>query len=153
AVALACSACGGGGEAHVVGSGEGGSGQGGRGGGGPSRGQYALVEAGGECAAAGDCKSGFCSDGVCCRSDCSGVCQSCAVDGSVGTCTNVPVGVDPRNDCPDDGAASCGRDGFCDGTGACALYAAGTICRAQSCAASTVSHAARCDGAGTCGAS
>ena len=91
-----------------------------------SRGELAaLVEAGGICATAADCKSGFCFDGVCCRSDCSGACQSCAVEGSVGTCTDVPVGADPRNDCPDDGVASCGRNGSCDGTGACALYAAG----------------------------
>ncbi|HMF39125.1 MAG TPA: hypothetical protein VKQ32_00460 [Polyangia bacterium] len=149
AVALACAACGGGGEPHVT-SGSGGGGSAG-GGGTPPGGPLALIEAGGECDAAKDCKSGFCSDGVCCRSDCSGACQSCAVEGSLGTCTSVPVGADPRNDCPDDGSASCGRTGFCDGTGACALYAAGTICRAQSCSASTVSHAARCDGAGACG--
>ena len=149
ALALACGACGGGGEAHV-GSGEGGDRQGGHGGG-PSRGQFALAEAGGECSAGADCKSSFCFDGVCCRSDCSGACQSCAVEGSIGTCTNVPVGADPRNDCPDDGVASCGRSGSCDGTGTCALYAAGTICHAQACTAATVSHAARCDGAGTCG--
>ena len=38
---------------------------------------------------------------------------------------NVPVGADPRNECPDDGVAGCMRDGFCDGTGACAVYARG----------------------------
>jgi hypothetical protein len=150
-VALACGACGGGGEMFGA-SGSGGDGRSTGTAGAPSRGQLALAEAGGECRTAGDCKSGFCADGVCCRSDCSGACQSCAVEGSVGTCTNVPVGADPRNDCPDDGIASCGRDGSCDGTGSCALYAAGTICRAQSCSTSTVSHAGRCDGAGSCGA-
>ena len=70
-----------------------------------------------------DCKSGFCFDGVCCRSDCAGLCQSCALPGSVGTCMNAPVGTDPRNECPDDGIAGCMRDGTCDGTGACAVYA------------------------------
>jgi hypothetical protein len=151
AVALAGGACGGGGEAHVA-SGGGGDGASAGSGGAPSRGQLALAEAGGECRTAGDCKSGFCADRVCCRSECTGACQSCAVEGSIGTCTNVPVGADPRNDCPDDGIASCGRDGSCDGTGSCALYAAGSICRAQSCSTSTVSHAGRCDGAGSCGA-
>jgi hypothetical protein len=107
---------------------------------------------GAACAGADDCKSGFCFDDTCCRSDCSGLCQSCAQPGSVGTCMNVPVGTDPRDECPDDGVAGCVRDGFCDGTGACAVYARGTICRAQTCAASTVTHAALCDGDGTCGA-
>jgi len=112
----------------------------------------AGAEVGAACAIAADCRSGFCFDDTCCRSDCSGLCQSCAQPGSVGTCMNVPVGADPRDECPDDGAAGCMRDGFCDGTGACAVYARGTICRAQTCAASTVTHAALCDGDGTCGA-
>ena len=115
-------------------------------------GTTAGAEIGAACAAADDCKSGFCFDDICCRSDCSGLCQSCAQPGSVGTCMNVPVGTDPRDECPDDGVAGCMRDGFCDGTGACAVYARGTICRAQTCAASTVTHAALCDGDGTCGA-
>ena len=55
---------------------------------------------------------------------------------------------DPRNECPDDGVAGCMRDGFCDGTGACAVYARGTICKPQSCAASTVTFAGLCDGDG-----
>src|SRR5262245_44934861 len=151
AIAFATGACGGGGEARN-GSGQAGEGAGGHGGAAAGGQVAALIEAGGLCATAGDCKSGFCFDGVCCRSDCSGLCQSCAVDGSVGTCTSVPVGADPHNECPDDGVASCGRDGTCDGTGACALYAAGTICGASSCSGSTVSHAARCDGGGACGA-
>ena len=154
AIAVGGGGCGGGGEERVdtgqAGSG-GAAGQGGHSGG-PSRGELAvLAEAGATCALATDCKSGFCSDGVCCRSDCSGSCQSCAIEGSVGTCMNVPVGADPRNECPDEGVASCGRSGSCDGTGACALYVAGAICRAQSCDGATVSHAARCDGAGACG--
>ena len=151
AIVFATSACGGGGEARNGSGRAGDDGSGGRGGAAAGGQLAALIEAGGLCAAPGDCKTGFCFDGVCCRSDCSGLCQSCAVEGSVGTCTSVPVGADPRNDCPGDGAASCGRDGSCDGTGACALYAAGTVCQASSCSASTVNHAARCDGAGACG--
>src|SRR6185503_12998846 len=137
-LALCGGGCGGGGELRgEVGAGGGGAGGGAGSGGGGHAGRVggqlaALSEAGADCTLPGDCKSGFCSAGVCCRSDCSGACQSCAVDGSVGTCTNVRVGADPRNDCSDDGAAS-------------------AICRAQSCAGSTVSHAARSDGAGACG--
>ena len=75
-------------------------------------------EIGATCGAPGECRSGRCFDGVCCLSDCSGLCQSCAIAGTVGTCVNVPVGSDPRDDCPDDGIAGCGRRGSCDGTGA-----------------------------------
>jgi hypothetical protein len=116
----------------------------------------ATIGPGGEIAAAceadSDCKSGFCADGVCCRSECADPCQSCALSGSAGTCMNAPVGSDPRNDCPDDGIAGCMRSGTCDGTGACAVYSTGAICRAQSCAGSTVTHASLCDGQGECGA-
>jgi hypothetical protein len=165
-LALVAAGCGGAGEMRqgndasadtpidVTGEGgSGGVGGSGRGGaGGTGAGITTGAEIGATCAAAGDCKSGFCFDRVCCRSDCSGLCQSCAQPGSVGTCMNVPVGADPRDECPDDGVAGCMRDGFCDGTGACALYARGTICGAQTCTATTVTHAALCDGDGTCGA-
>jgi hypothetical protein len=106
---------------------------------------------GAHCTAPGDCESGFCFDGVCCLSDCRYPCTSCAVDGNVGVCINVPAGDDPRDDCQSEDVASCGRNGFCDGMGACASYVAGTVCRAESCSGSTVSHAARCDGARVCG--
>jgi hypothetical protein len=132
----------------------GGSGAGGGTGGGIA-GAGGSVAPGGEvgaaCAIDDDCKSGHCFDSICCRSDCSGLCQSCAQPGSVGTCMNVPVGLDPRADCQDDGVTGCMNDGFCDGTGACAVYARGTICKPQSCSGSTVTFAALCDGDGACG--
>src|SRR4051794_9251685 len=96
-LALVAAGCGGGGEAHPDGDGSpprdtapdiaadprGAGGAAGR------DGIDAPVTAGGEiaasCTVAGDCKSGFCFDGVCCRSDCSGLCQSCAQPGGVGT--------------------------------------------------------------------
>src|SRR5262245_21077531 len=68
-------------------------------------------EVGAACATDDDCKSGHCFDSICCRSDCSGLCQSCAQPGSIGTCMNVPVGADPRNDCSDDGVTGCMNDG------------------------------------------
>jgi hypothetical protein len=111
-----------------------------------------LKEVAAACGAGAECASGHCFDGVCCRSDCPGPCQSCKVDGTVGTCVNTPVGSDPRDDCPDEGVASCGGDGTCDGTGTCALYAAGTICRPQGCSGSTLTHASRCGGDGECAA-
>src|SRR5262245_53223559 len=69
------------------------------------------AEVGAACTIDDDCKSGHCFDKICCRSDCSGLCQSCAQPGSVGTCMNVPVGLDPRSDCQDDGVSGCMNDG------------------------------------------
>jgi hypothetical protein len=95
-----------------------------------------LVE-GSQCTAAAACASGFCVDGVCCTSACAGTCMTCAAAGSLGTCTQAEVGTDPRDECPDETAATCGRDGVCDGAGACRKYAQGTICAAPSCTDST----------------
>lgn len=50
------------------------------------------------------CASGNCVDGVCCDTSCATDCQSCNVNGSVGTCTDV---------------ASGGTDGMCSGTSVC----------------------------------
>src|SRR5206468_10268865 len=50
------------------------------------------------------------------------------------------------------GAASCGTTGVCNGSGACAKYAAGTVCVGASCpaASTTRTNARTCDGSGTC---
>ena len=102
------------------------------------------------CGAGGECLSGFCAQGVCCGSACSGTCQSCALAGTVGTCTNVPAGSDPLNQCADLGNAACSTDGQCNGAGACRLYAAGTTCVAAACSGSTFTPARTCNGTGTC---
>ncbi len=82
----------------------------------------ALVENGAACAAAGECASGHCVAGVCCASNCS-----------------------------DQGAPSCGRTGACDGSGKCALYAAGTRCADPACESEDMAVGpALCDGAGSC---
>src|SRR5262249_13963415 len=58
---------------------------------------------------------GHCVDGHCCNSACTGACVSC--NNSTGTCTPTAQGqVDPRNVCMDQGAASCGQNGKCDGS-------------------------------------
>jgi hypothetical protein len=108
-----------------------------------------LVE-GAPCTANAMCASGFCVDGVCCTTACTGTCMTCAAAGSVGTCMPAEVGTDPRDECPDDGVATCGRDGACDGAGACRKYAQGVMCAEASCAGSTMTLAARCDANGTC---
>jgi hypothetical protein len=101
-----------------------------------------------------ECESGFCVDGVCCQSDCPGPCRYCALPESLGLCSLVPSGQDPRLACPDDrqapGGNPCGRDGTCDGTGACRLYAQGIECEAQGCTGVVQTNAKQCDGFGNC---
>jgi hypothetical protein len=110
---------------------------------------------GAACAAADQCASGFCVDGFCCDTACSGLCQACsnAVKGAGadGTCGYVVAGGDARGQCVDQGAASCGTDGACDGAGACQEYASGTVCVPASCDnEGAIRLASTCDGAGTC---
>jgi len=45
------------------------------------------------------CPSGYCVDGYCCNSACSGTCDACNLAGSEGTCSNIPDGQDPDNEC------------------------------------------------------
>ena len=61
------------------------------------------------CTGSSQCASGNCVDGVCCDTACGFLCQSCAM--TPGSCTNIPAGQDPDNECP--GSATC------NGTGAC----------------------------------
>jgi hypothetical protein len=110
----------------------------------------AKLVVGAQCAAAGECESGFCTDGVCCSSECAGTCMTCAAVGSLGTCTPADVGTDPRDQCADEKVETCGKDGVCDGAGACRKYAQGTICAPASCTGSTLTQASRCDANGTC---
>ena len=72
------------------------------------------------CAAGTACLSGTCTDGVCCNAACGGTCQACNVAGSTGTCTSIPNGQDPANECP--GNTSC------NGANACTLFANGVAC-------------------------
>ncbi|MFL5304164.1 MAG: hypothetical protein ACJ8F1_03075 [Polyangia bacterium] len=118
-----------------------------------SSGSCGLKGNGQSCAGAAECLSGFCAQGVCCGTACQGACQSCALANSLGTCSNVPFGAsDPQGTCHDMGNASCGTDGFCDGSGACRLYAAATPCAPPSCPATSLTLASgrTCDGNGTC---
>ena len=99
----------------------------------------------------GECNSNFCAQGVCCSTACSGTCASCALTGSLGACSSVPAGQDPLNQCADQGVATCGTDGSCNGSGACRRYAAGTVCVAGDLhAASTLTPNATCNASGTC---
>jgi hypothetical protein len=102
------------------------------------------------CAGNSDCGSGQCAQGVCCGSACGGVCFACNLAGKEGTCSPVAAGQDPLNQCAAQTRGSCGRDGACNGAGACRLWASGTVCAAAGCQGDSVVTARTCDGSGTC---
>jgi hypothetical protein len=116
-------------------------------------GSCGLKPDGSACAAPAECLHGFCEQGVCCQTSCQGTCKSCALSTSRGVCSNIPAGSpDLLSRCSDQGAASCGTDGKCDGKGACHLYDATTSCAAPSCPAgqSTAISGRTCNGLGVC---
>ena len=60
---------------------------------------------GGYCDEPSDCNGGLhCVDDVCCNTACNGACEACDLPGSMGTCSAVPGGQDPDNEC---GQVSC----------------------------------------------
>jgi hypothetical protein len=70
-----------------------------------------LGASGATCTGDTQCLSNHCIDGVCCNTTCTGTCRACDVAGSVGTCSFVPNGADPDNEC---------LGGFdCNGSGGC----------------------------------
>lgn len=102
------------------------------------------------CQKGSECKSGDCVDGFCCESACTGPCLACDNPGTEGQCRPVADGQDPDNECDEEPAASCGRDGVCDGMGACRRYKMGTVCGPGSCTGSNETAASTCDGNGKC---
>jgi hypothetical protein len=106
------------------------------------------------CAASSECGSNQCVDGVCCDSACTGACRSCNLTSSPGHCTLVAAGTtkDPRGICTDKGAASCGNNGTCDGSGGCAHYAVGTVCAGETCANGVYTPPSTCSASGQCAA-
>jgi hypothetical protein len=69
-----------------------------------------------------DCKTGFCSDGVCCDAACSGKCLHCT---AMGHCTNVA-----KNTADNEPLGACVFPHTCDGAGNCKL-AANQFCTAS----------------------
>ena len=93
------------------------------------------------CTSSSQCATGFCVNGVCCDTACTGTCGACNLTGKVGTCSPVAAGTVCR-------AANgvCDAAETCNGTGltcpADGFKAAGTICRPV---------AGPCDSAESCG--
>jgi hypothetical protein len=109
---------------------------------------------GAACQLGAECGSGNCVEGVCCNTTCSGTCLSCAITGSVGTCSPIAAGQAPlvASQCPASAASTCMNDGSCDGTGACRKYVAGTVCGPATCSSATFAPPRLCTGAGVCAA-
>ncbi len=106
------------------------------------------------CSAASECLSGFCADGICCDGACDGVCRSCKLPASMGTCTAVPAGGDePHGLCAAQAPSTCGTDGKCDGANACRRFRPGTVCAPEQCSAGVFSPEGTCNATGTCATS
>lgn len=104
------------------------------------------------CTVGGECISGACVDSVCCESSCVGLCFACSAaktGATNGLCRTVRSGTDPDDDCAIESSSPCGRDGTCDGAGACRLQPATMACGTPTCTGATLSEG-RCNGIGAC---
>jgi hypothetical protein len=117
-------------------------------------GSCGFIGIGARCMSNSECATGFCADGMCCNVACQGSCVSCALPGRSGTCWPIDAGApDPHAICRDQGAASCGMNGSCDGNGGCAHYPPGTICAGAICPTTLMPIAGTCTAQGTCAVS
>jgi subtilisin-like proprotein convertase family protein len=134
-------------------------------------------ELGEPCGEAVECQSDKCVDGFCCASDCtaqcmtcvpaeghpagqchpeadgddtSGDCPLCEVCDGANACRPADAGTDPKDNCTDEGVATCGFDGTCDGSSACAYYAPDITCAEAYCAEHVAHAEDNCSGDGTC---
>lgn len=101
------------------------------------------------------CASGFCVGGICCSDRCDEPCMACTAalkgSGEDGVCAPIAAGTDPLDQCNEvDPPDTCGRDGFCDGAGACREFSpTGTPCAEPTCSNGLV-NAPQCNPAGEC---
>ena len=96
------------------------------------------------CKSSTECLSGFCVDGICCKTACMGICSRCVVKNGIGTCSYMSKGKpDPVATLPCTGALAC------DGLGNCKL-ALGQACTTVSqCASGICTDGVCCDKACT----
>jgi hypothetical protein len=118
------------------------------------------------CDEPGDCTTGFCVDGVCCDSGCSGLCEECSQPGLEGLCSPVLNAQDPAGECSGMSCAgyywgwsgdTCYRKAdvssgaaSCDGTGSCRTQVEECSLSGQGAAASTCDAQCQNPVAGTC---
>jgi len=107
------------------------------------------------CTSGSQCTSGWCYDGVCCNTACSGTCKACSaakkgfsVDG---LCENIKDNLDPDNECGTMGSGLCSSNGVCNGTGACRVTTVGTVCAPAACSGTaSAASASECTATGSC---
>jgi len=91
------------------------------------------------CNNSGDCGGGNCVDGICCDSSCSNTCEHCNLPGTEGTCTLIPDGENPGNECS--------SVQVCDGAGACRKLPNGEPCDSDNeCTSNLCTEGICCDG-------
>ena len=112
------------------------------------------VGGGGEpCQSAEECQSGFCADGFCCNTACTGQCEACDAAGAEGFC--VPLAGPPhegRPACGTGDGATCSAE-ICDGLerASCKGFVGSKVaCRAGACEKGVATVEAHCDGLGAC---
>jgi len=100
--------------------------------------EYLLSNAS-SCTTGDQCFSGYCVEGVCCKSSCDGPCRSCLADRKdpalsfggdwvTGVCGEVKAGTDPKDGCTATGTF-CGSGDQCSGYGSCVTaHPFGTPC-------------------------
>lgn len=104
----------------------------------------AARPAGTTCGSDGQCRSGHCTDGLCCDLACTGQCQACDLSGHLGTCSPIPANEAPH-----------GQRGACAGSGVCgsACNGSATMCvypgMETACPCSGL-LSGTCNGTGTC---
>lgn len=115
---------------------------------------FELQKNGQACAGANECTSGFCVDGVCCDTACTGICMACTQalkgQGQDGACEPIAAASDPESECEQLGDGTCQTLGTCDGNGACATQG-GLQCQPSTCVdGENQQNAYTCDTAGEC---
>jgi len=80
------------------------------------------------CSQDAECKSGFCSDSICCSGRCDDLCAACNLEGRFGDCSSIPVGMaDPNSGCQSGGYV-------CNGGGGCGKANGASCVSAVECA-------------------
>jgi len=75
--------------------------------------------------------------------------MACDLQNTRGTCTAIAAGSDPDSECKSEPESTCGKDGRCDGNGACRLHPQGTRCE-ETCVEPNTISTKECDGSGQC---
>ena len=107
---------------------------------------------GAECSINGDCTSGHCVQGQSAkRCSSASSCPACQVINAAGTdCISASASTDPKDECSTGSILTCGNNGFCDGSGACAKYPVGTVCSNPICSNNSYTAQSTCNSSATC---